>query len=209
MRARWAPCYAALAVVGLALVAGQAGRTVVHVADLPLDTIPTELGPWVCISEDTPEEKNTDETSYLTRTYQHEDGTVIQASLQVTASRLGALRNWSIAMMGNGWNVEEPIQMGPRPVEGLPFEMIAKLQWLHRPGARMLTSTWFVSPGAQAVDYERAQALGWRDRLLGECIWGEMYLKTLEGESQTRLREATEDLTVRLAPHFYAALAER
>lgn len=207
MNSRWAPCYGAIAVIGLALVAGQLGRTVVDVSGLPLRDIPTELGPWRCVAEQMPEEKNTGEAAYLTRTYERDDGVKIDASMQVTASRLGALRNWSIAMMGNGWNVEAPIQLGPVPVEGMPHEMIAKLQWLHRPGARMLTATWFVSPKTQAVEYERAQALGWRDKLLGECIWGEMYLKSVEGKSQEQIREATEDLIVRLAPHFYQTIA--
>jgi len=216
MQVRWAPCYAAVAVLGLALVAGQVGRTVVDVSDLPLRDVPAKLGPWTCTAEEMPAEKNTGEAAYMTRTYVREDGTTIEASMQVTASRLGALRNWSIAMMGNGWNVEPPIEMGPVQVEGIemgpvqvegvPYGVIAKLQWLHRPGAKMLTSTWFASPTAQAVDYERAQALGWRDKLLGDCIWGELYLKTIEGASEEQLREATEDLTIRLAPHFYGIL---
>ena len=195
--------------MGLALVAGHAGRTVVDLSDLPLTDVPEKLGPWTCTAEEMPEGKNTSETSYLIRTYEREDGTAVQASLEVTASRLGALRNWSIAMMGNGWNVDEPTQMGPIDVDGLPFEMIAKLQWLHRPGRKMLTATWFVSPRGQAIEYERAQMLGWRDRLLGDCIWGEMYLKTLEGESEQQLEQATEDLARRLAPHFHSILAER
>jgi hypothetical protein len=194
--------------MGLALVAGHAGRTVVDMSDLSLTAVPTELGPWSCIEEEMPEEKNTDEARWLGRIYRHEDGAKIQVTLQATSSRLGALRNWSVAMMGNGWNVGEPVTRGPMPVDGLPFDMTVSLQWLHRPGRRVLTSTWFVSPNAQAVEFERAQLLGWRDKLLGTCIWGEMYLRTLEGDSEEQLREAIEDLTMRLGPHFYEVLAD-
>ncbi len=206
MRGIARPHLAAVAVLALALIAGQAGRTVVDVSDLPLTSVPEALGPWTCIEQEMPEEKNTGEAAYLKRTYRHEDGTEILTSLQVTSSRLGALRNWSVAMMGNGWNVDEPTRMRPREVEGLPFEMTAKLQWLHRPGRRMFTATWFVSPRGQALEYEKAQMLGWRDKLLGKCIWGEMYLRSTSADSADSAEKATEDLVVRLAPHFYNLL---
>lgn len=208
MISRWTPLFAGLGVLGLALVAGYAGRTVVDVSDLPLESVPEKLGPWTCEFEDAPEEKNTTETRYLTRVYAHENGAKIRASMQVTASRLGALRNWPVAMLGNGWNIDEPMTMGPKKVDGLPFEMTARLQWLHRPGRRMLTSTWFVSPRTQALDFERAQLLGWRDKLIGECIWGELYLQSLEASSEQQVLEATRDLTTRLGPHFYEVLAD-
>jgi len=198
---------AAFGMLAAALIAGRAALVVVDVSDLPLAQIPERLGPWTCTEQEAPNAKNTDETVYLRRVYEHEDGTLISAGFQITSSRLGALRNWSVAQMGNGWNVEEPSIVGPIAVEGLPFDLRLKLQWLHRTGLRRLTATWFVSPRSQAVEYERAQMHGWWDKLLGKCVWGELYMTTLDGDSAAGLERATRDLATRLAPHFHAALS--
>ncbi len=200
--------FAALGMLAAALLAGRAALVVVDVSNLPLAQIPERLGPWTCVEQEMPAAKNTDEAVYMTRVYEHEDGTLISSSFQVTSSRLGALRNWSVAMMGNGWNVEEPWIVGPIAADGLPFDLRLKLQWLHRTGLRRLTATWFVSPGAQAVEYERAQMRGWWDKLVGRCVWGELYMTTLNGDSASGLERATQDLATRLAPHFYAALSD-
>ncbi len=201
------PQLGALAILVLALAVGRAGQTVVDVTGLPLAEMPVELGPWACTDESMPEDKNTTEVAYLNRTYEHEDGTMVSASFQVTSSRRGALRNWSVAQMGNGWNVEKPTIGGPWQVAGLPFDLKLSLQWLHRPGARRLTATWFASPRTQALTYDRAQLLGWRDKLLGHCVWGEMYVTSIQGRDEATVRQAIEDLSVRLAPHFHAVLA--
>ncbi|MGD9498564.1 MAG: exosortase-associated EpsI family protein [Armatimonadota bacterium] len=200
------PQLAALAILALALAAGRAGQTVVDVSGLPLHQLPRQLGPWTC-TDDTMLEKSNEEVVWASRTYEREDGSQVYVVLQVTSSRLGGLRNWSVAQMGNGWNVEEPSVLGPVQVEGLPFELRLSRQWMHRPGARQFAVTWFASPRTQAVSYDRAQLLGWRDKLLGGCLWGEMYVRSLSAKDGETAQEAVEEFAVLMAPQFHALLS--
>ncbi len=202
---------AALGMLAAALIAGRAALVVVDVTHLPLAQIPEQLGPWTCIDQNWPEVRNTDDESvFLARVYENEDGMRLAAWFQVTASRLGALRNWAVGMMGNGWTMEEPWIGGPFEVEGLPFAMQLSLQWMHQPQRRALTGTWFVTPGDQEVAYDRVQMRGWREQLTGARTWGELHISTLydrQDSDAEELEAAVVDLATRLAPHFHAALS--
>ena len=197
--------FATLMILAMALVAGRAGQRVVDLSGLSLEGLPQQLGPWECTSEETVVGKDTEESRCVRRDYDNGDGARIMAYLQVTSSRLGALRNWPIARMGTGWNVEELGVWRSDAIAGLPFEMQASQYWLHRVGVenRKFSLIWFVSPDGQSPNFEGAQTLGWRDRMLGNCMWGEMYLETIGAESEEQMQEATRDLAMRLAPAFH------
>ncbi len=198
--------FAALFVLAGALVAGRAAQQIVDLSAFPLERLPKRLGPWECTSEERLVGKETEESRCVRREYRNDDGVRILAYLQLTSSRLGALRNWPIGRMGTGWNVEELGVWRSGPIAGLPFEMEASEYWLTHRGPKLFGLIWFVSPKKQAAEFDRAQALGWRDKILGNCMWGEMYLETLAGASEQpeeQLVRATRDLAVRLAPGFY------
>lgn len=201
--------FATLFVLAAALVAGRSSEQVVDLSAFPLERVPKQLGPWECVSEERLVGKETEESRCLKREYRNNEGAGVMAYLQLTSSRLGALRNWPIGRMGVGWNVEEAGIWRSGSLAGLPFEMTASEQWLRRRGLKRFSLIWFVSEDDQAATYKRAQMLGWRDRLLGNCMWGEVYLETTDGKSEEQLIRATRDLAVRLAPHFYELIRGR
>jgi len=200
---------ATLLVLAGALLAGRVGQQIVDLSAFPLERLPRQLGPWECTSEERLVGKETEESRCIKRHYRNNEGVRIVVILQATASRLGALRDWTIGRMGTGSNVERLGVWRSGPIARLPFEMTASEQWLYYRGAKQFTLIWFVSPDDQAATFKGAQVRGWRDRVLGHCMWGELYLETMAGDSEEQLIGATRDLAVRLAPHFYELVRAR
>jgi len=203
MRALTAPHYAALGILGLCLALGSLSRHVVDLSAFPLESIPTELGPWDCAVEERMTPKETTESRCIRRIYVRDDDVRVMVILQLTGSRLGALRNWPVGRMGTGTNVDEAgTWNGGRP-ETLPMDLVVSEQWLRTRGAQQFSLIWFVSPREGTPSFRTAQLHGWRDKLLGDCMWGELYLETLSGETREQVIAASRDLAVRLAPHLH------
>ncbi|MBD3293718.1 MAG: hypothetical protein GF393_12395 [Armatimonadia bacterium] len=203
MRKLSAPHYAALAILGLALLAGRVGQRVIDLSDFPLEDVPTQLGPWETVHDERMTSKETLESRCIRRIYSRDDGVQIMVILQLTASRMGALRNWPVGRMGTGTNVDEAgTWEGGRP-EGLPFDLVASEQWLRGNQVLQFSSIWFVSPREGTPSFRSAQIKGWRDRLLGRCMWGEMYFESVAGTSREQVIAATRDLASRIAPHLH------
>lgn len=198
-----APHYAALVILGLAVAAGYAGQHVVDLSDFPLEDVPAQLGPWQSISEERLTQKETAESRCVRRIYARDDGVELMVIMQITSSRMGALRNWPIGRMGTGSNVDDVgTWNGGRP-GGLPFDLVASEQWVRTGDVQQFSLIWFVSPREATPSFRTAQVHGWRDNILGDCMWGEMYFETLAGESREQVVEATRDLASRIAPHLY------
>jgi len=177
------------------------------VADIDFATLPTELGPWRCTEASDPYNKQDGETAYYRMNWRKDAGQEVAVTLSVTRTRLGSLRDWSLARMGQGWALGEEITWQSPSAEGLPFPILAGARWIGTDRFRQVCINWYVSPKSQSPTFLKAEMLGWRDRLLGrEDPWGQMYVASLsQGESQ-ELWQATQDVALRLAPHFYKLL---
>jgi len=178
------------------------------VDDIALDKLPRQLGPWRCKEAEYYTKYKTTEARFYTMTFVNEEGEEVDLIASVTRSRLGALRDWSLASQGQGWVISEEGTREFSVAGGLPFPIKASAQTLSRMGAKMLVLNWYVSPTGQSSKFARAELMGWRDRLLNRNVpWGQLYVVSSPKKDTTQEDwEKIQDLFVRMAPHFYAVL---
>jgi len=190
-----------------ALVLGREVEQVSSVADIKLENLPQQLGPWQCVKAGYMEDKQTEEASFYEMRFRNEQGKEVDVLLSVTRTRLGALRDWTVARMGQGWMLGPETTWKKSDVPGLPFPLVAGKRWLEKGNVRQVCINWYVSRSSQSPTYVRAELLGWKDRLLGRTgPWGQMYVISVSDGSEEELWEAVEDLAIRMAPHFYEVL---
>ena len=192
-----------LAILALACGLGRLQTRVVKIADFSFDAMPTQLGTWQCVAHERPPraDKNTDEAVMDTFTYQDVSGVKASVILQVTSSRLGVLRDWSTAQVGQGWTADEP-QVINASVAGFSEPINVTGRWMTKGDFRTATMTWYVSPRDQAASLARAEVLGWRDQLSGRALWGGLYLQASGAGTPETLWSAAADLAARIAPEF-------
>lgn len=192
-----------LVILALACGLGRLQTRVVKIADFSFDALPTHLGPWQCVKRERPPraDKNTEEA--VMETFNYEDASGVRASviLQVTSSRLGVLRDWSTAQVGQGWTAAEPIVNSAR-AEGFSEPITITGRWMTKGNLRTATMTWYVSPHDQAESLARAEVLGWRDQMSGRALWGGLYLQANSDGNPDALWAASADLAARIAPEF-------
>ena len=166
--------------------------------DIPLANLPKQAGPWQTVSEEIRMSKAND-YKLLTRTYQDGSGHNVHVRIQATYTRLGALRDWSLASMASGWSVEDQsIWKSGGGGTGLPTE--ARIQKLANSERYRIALSWYTSAGYQAATLQSAELKGWRDRLFGgKEPWASMYLLA-EMDSEPGAREAVKQLAQQLAP---------
>jgi hypothetical protein len=196
-----------LAILALACGLGRMQTRVVPIADFSFDALPTHLGPWQCVNRERPPraDKNTDEAVMETFTYQDASGVRASVILQVTSSRLGVLRDWSTAQVGQGWTAEDPQIVSAR-VPGSSQPVTFTGRWMAKSNLRTATMTWYASPRDQAESLARAEVLGWRDQMAGRALWGCMYVQASSDGAGDALWDAAADLAARIAPQFRSIL---
>lgn len=169
-------------------------------ADIPLADLAKQIGLWQMVSEEIGVSGD-DAYKLLERTYQDDEGQELHVTIQATYTRLGSLRDWSLASMASGWSVTREWTWTSRDSEtSSPIE--ARLQELVRGTERRVVLTWYTSAQAQARTLQSAQLKGWRDRLVGgKKPWASMYLLT-EASSAAAGEEAVKQLAQRLAPEL-------
>jgi hypothetical protein len=197
-----------VAMLAAAWLTGREVQQSASVADIKLDALPRSVGPWQCTQANFVAGYKQGETAHFIMEFRNDQGVIVEAIFSVTRTRLGSLRDWSLARMGQGWVLGEEVVWQSPPVDGLPFPITAGARWLAKDEMRRVCINWYVSPPNQSPSFIKAELLGWRDRLVGrDNPWGEMYVVSVsQGRSQD-LWDAVTDLTVRLAPHFYELLS--
>jgi len=173
----------------------------ISAASIPLETLAKQVGPWKTVSEET--SMTTDsECKLLARVYRNDEGEKVHLRVQATYTRLGSLRDWSLASMAEGWSVQEQAvwQSSDGAVE-------ARIQRLVKGPERRTALTWYTSAKSQSPSLKRAQLKGWRDRLVGgKKPWASMYLVAAVSP-EAAVEEAVQQLAQRLGPDLRQLMA--
>jgi hypothetical protein len=180
-------------------------------ADIPLADLPKQIGCWQVVSEDTSLSSGS-AYKLLERTYRDGDRGELYVRIQATYTRLGSLRDWSLASMASGWSVEKEWTWTSRASgDGVPPQ--ARMQKLVKGQQQRVALTWYASARSQAHSLQSAQVQAWRDRVLGaKKPWASMYIIAEIGstiDAQDTVLELAEHLAPRLQQLMQEADPER
>jgi len=195
------------AIVLVALLAtmgiGWHERREVSAEDIPLEQLPRQLGSWQTVQE---EVSLSQDGAYrlLKRIYENGDGYRLYVTVQATHTRLGSLRDWSLASMAEGWTSEHESIWYSNQAPAVE----ARIQRLVN-GARSRTAlTWYTSAQLQAPTLPSAELKAWRDRLLGgKKPWASLYI-IAETTSETAAENYVIQLAQQLAPELRQLMSE-
>ncbi|MGC9320436.1 MAG: exosortase-associated EpsI family protein [Armatimonadota bacterium] len=191
-----------LALLLAALGLGYYERREIPADDIPLGDLPAQIDSWEMVSEDTSLTPD-GSCKLLVRTYRNADGREAHVRAQATYTRLGSLRDWSLAAMAQGWHAAE--QTTWHSGDGV---MDARIERLVNEPNSQIALTWYTSARSQAPSLKRAEMLGARDRLLGNTKpWASLYV-IASGEDAGKGRQAVEDLASALGPRLQDIMAE-
>ncbi len=199
---RWAQ-----AVVVVALLAtmgiGWHERREVSAADIPLEQLPEQLGSWQTVQE---EVSLSEGGAYklLERTYENDDGYRLHVTVQATHTRLGSLRDWSLASMAEGWSVEDESTCS----SARECAVEARIHKLVKGPRSRVALTWYTSAESEAPTLQLAQLRAWRDRLLGgKKPWASLYI-VAETTSDIGTEKRVTELSEQLGPELQQLMSE-
>jgi len=195
------------AVVLAALLAtmsiGWHERREVSAADIPLAQLPQQLGSWQTVQEEVSMSKG-GTYGLLERVYENDDGYRLHVRVQATHTRLGSLRDWSLASMAEGWSIEQESTWHSN--HGLGMQ--ARIQRLVKGARSRIALTWYTSAQSQAPTLQLAELKAWRDRLLGgKKPWASLYI-IAETTSETAAENYVIQLAQLLAPELRQLMSE-
>ena len=154
-----------------AAVLGHFERRTVPADDIPLASLPEQIGDWTTVAEEVQIQRD---GSYkmLRRTYENAQEHRVFLTVQATYTRAGSLRDWSLAMMADGYTPREE-----RIWHNEDGTFAARVQRMDDGNETRLAVTWYASEHSQSSSFKRAQLTNWRDRLLGRTSpWASLYV---------------------------------
>lgn len=192
---------AVVALLAVTMLTGLTEHGEVSPEGIALDSLPRQIGGWTAVSD---EMRMADDNAYLMleRIYENAEGQEALLRVQATYTRLGSLRDWSLAATAGGWTPQqEHIWRSPDGV------MDVRIQHLQKRSAERIAATWFTSARSQTPSIKRAQFLAWRDRLLGDRRgWASMYL-LLPAASGADAEEAGREIVASVGPMLRELMA--
>ncbi|MFP4249742.1 MAG: exosortase-associated EpsI family protein [Armatimonadota bacterium] len=190
---------AAMVVVVLlasAAVLGFVEQRTIPADDINLRALPARIGEWSVVEEEASTQPDGSYT-LLRRVYQSADGRKAHVTVQATYTRLGSLRDWSLAAMASGWTTAEETVWQSEC--GL---MRARVERMAHRGDRQIALTWYTSEKSQAPSLKKAEMLGARDRLLGGTKpWASLYIVAASGDEDAD-RMTVQELAGKLGPNL-------
>lgn len=170
---------------------------------IPLQRVPMALGQWTCIEESANPNYGA-EVATLERTYRDAAGNKASVILQGTYTRLGALRDWSLARTTGGWTVASQSQVSlTLPSAGQ--SVVMTVQDMRSDTSNEVAVTWYASSQRQAATLARAEMAAWADRLAGRRLpWLSQYITVTVPRTQDRV--AAQERALDLAQRMAAAL---
>ena len=199
-----------LAALLVALGIGWQESRPMSASEIPLEKLPVHVGPWAAAHQAVDVSAN-GEYKTLTRTYRSDQNDELELTVQATFTRLGSLRDWSLAKAAEGWMPEETttVKLGSGADN---IEPEVRIQKLTNGTQRVWALTWYTSAGVQASTLRQAQLVAWGERLKGsKQPWGSLYLvarppadvdseeslKSCAGELALSLRQTLANASVR------------
>lgn len=200
----------AVAMLTATLVWSRCETRAVPAAGIPLQRVPMTLGPWTCIKE-TANESYGVEVKTLDRTYRDAAGNEASVTLQGTYTRLGALRDWTLARTTAGWTVTSEVQRS-LALAGAPEVAVMNVQELGDGKSKEIAVSWFASSRRQAATLTRAEIAAWGDRLAGRKLpWLSQYVTVSVARQQdtAAAQDRALDLARRVAEALRGIAAEQ
>lgn len=153
------------------------------------------LGAWRCVQVGKSENLEQGTAFKQAAVYENDRGVRIQAYFVTTATRLGALRDFSVALEAQGWVLHNTETVTGPMMPHLGQPMLATIEGFTRDGKELLALGWFVSSRQQAPDLRHAEIRGWRDLLtqMQPPLWAEFYATIEVGNSTDEARKALLD----------------
>lgn len=158
----------AVSMLAVAVVWSRHETREVPAATIPLGSIPKNLGPWTCIEESANNSYGI-EVQTLHRTYRDAEGTVARVSMQGTYTRLGGLRDWTVARTTEGWSVTREDEVALE-LDVAGDKIVVTLQELDKNTSKGFAVSWYASSCRQAPTLARAEVAAWGDRLAGRRV---------------------------------------
>ena len=189
----------ALVMLGGALIWSRHEMRLVPASAIPLESMPSRFAGWTRTAS-TPLDTYGVEVKTINSTYQGPRGRKANVTLQATYTRLGALRDWSLARTTGGWNInDETQQVLPGRNGGTPITV--RLQYLSKENTWEVAVSCYLSHEQQAASLAKAEIAGWRDRLLGHRMpWFSLFV-TVPGMGD-QSHEDAQQAALELAQHI-------
>ena len=191
----------AIGMLGGAFAWSQYEMRAVPAADISLESLPKAIAQWTCIAEQNRGAYGA-EVKTIDRVYQAPGGEKAQATFQATYTRLGALRDWSLARTTGGWTIATESKKELSLPQGGGLVQV-RLQELTKENAVEVGITWYTSAQGQAASLAKAELSAWGDRLRGRKMpWLSLYV-TVPQTAKLSREDATQkaiELASILAP---------
>lgn len=168
---------------------------------IPLAALPSSIGDWQAVDE---ELEMASDGAYLMleRTYKDPAGQEALLRVQATYTRLGSLRDWSLAATAGGWTPQKEYAWQAAPEAG-----DVRIQHLQKRSEERIAVTWYTSARSQTASIKKAQVLAWRERLIGDRrAWASMYLLVPAG-SEGDAEAASQEIAAAVAPRLREMMA--
>ncbi len=203
---RWLTRNRAAAVVVVLLagaaVVGFVEHRTIPADGIPLDALPEQIGEWEMVQQEI-ETKPDGSHLLLRRVYEDEDGRSASVTAQATYTRLGSLRDWSLAATAAGWTTaEESVWHSDDGV------VQARIERMSHKDDTQIAVTWYTSAQSQAPSLKTAEMLGARDRLVGSRKpWASLYVVAGTGSSDED-RAIVKEIASGLAAHLRQIMSQ-
>jgi len=176
---------------------------------IQLETVPKTIGPWSCVKDEASKGYGI-EVKTLIRNYETADGLQAMVTLQGTYTRLGGLRDWSLARTTGGWTI--PTEANKElEFQGAGGSGTVRLQKLTKDQMVLYTVSWYTSPTREAASLAKAEVVAWGDRLVGrKTPWLGLYVAVIAADeaSAAKAEEAAIELAAHIAPIMRQVAAE-
>jgi len=195
--------YVAVAMLVAATVWVQFEGHSMSAEGIALDRTPRQAGKWRCIKQDVSQAYGF-ETKTMIRLYEDPEKRTAKVTFQATYTRLGSLRDWSLALTTQGWTVTQQV-FRPIQASGGGHFGRARVEELTHGETRQVAASWYTSPTREAATLAQAETRAAVDRLMGRrSPWMGIFVTMDSREGKDETEDEVVKLTAILAPQLRA-----
>ncbi len=181
-------------------------------ADMPLERIALAATGWERVENvvDRDPDKGWPEAKQVRQAYEDAEGRIVRVTLKGTYTRLGALRDYSLGSIADGWVVEDSAEVSLEGVQWGSGPVHARCQRLSKGDAAEVALSWYCSVDEVVTDLREAALAGWRGRLLGKAKpWAQVYVVVdVEGEAVAEAEAIVKAVGASIAPQLRDVLVD-
>jgi hypothetical protein len=198
----WAIRGVAIALLALAALLGRGASHERDVTALDLRGDLARVGGWTCVEPGDTEDSGT--VIKQTGIFEDEAGARVNAIFITTATRLGALRDYSVALEAQGWVLVETESIDGPPIDHLDGPMVYRLQTLREGAHWKLGVSWYVSSLHQAEALREAEFEGWWGLLTKSeaPVWSQVFATVDASDAPDEARESLKAFAEAIGPRL-------